>query len=322
MAVRQGYGTFLVAALCLATWMLCGHAAAAVRLELKLDKGKTYYERSLIEQKITQEVMGQQQVINLAIGIGEKLDVLEVDQQGNMRVRHTYIRSKFKQTGPMMAVDYDSAQHATAPAGAEAFAALLGLSYTMRITPRGEVLDITGIAELAKTVREKAPNADLSAQGNPVAALLDAQTVKSMTENSLGVYPDRPVAPGDSWTRTRLTKQGTAMITQHQWTLQKLEGGVATVSSTSTLKPDPNGPPMEMQGMAMKLDLSGTQESTIQMAEKTGLMKTNEGHQMLKGQIRIGSSPQGPFDMMAIPMTIEAKFMMEMGDRMWEKEAK
>jgi len=72
--------------------------------------------------------------------------------------------------------------------------------------------------------------------------------------------------------------------------------------------------------MAMKLDLSGTQESTIQIQQTTGLATANRGLQELKGQVRIGASPQGPFDMMAIPMAIQTKFTMEMSDRMWEKE--
>jgi len=190
----------------------------------------------------------------------------------------------------------------------------------MRLSPKGEVLDVGGVEELAKVVREKAPGVDLSSPGNPLASLLDAQALKEMTENSLAVYPDKPVEPGDSWTRARVVRQGMAMIAENKWTLQKLEGGVATIQATSSLKADPNGPPLETQGMAMKLDLSGTQESTIQIQQTTGLATANRGLQELKGQVRIGASPQGPFDMMAIPMAIQTKFTMEMSDRMWEKE--
>jgi len=320
MATKQGYRTFMAAAVLLATGIASGDAAAAVRLELKLEKGKTYYERSVIEQRMTQEMMGQEQVTDSVIGIGEKLDVLDVDNEGNMQVRYTYIWSRFKQTNPMMTTDYDSAKRMATPAGAEAFAALLGLSYTMRLSPKGEVLDIKGVEELAEAVQEKAPGADPSAAGNPIAALLDAETLKGVTENTLAVYPDKPVEPGDSWARTRRTKQGVTMITDHKWALEKLEGGVATISSTSSLKTDPNGAPMQTQGIALKFDLSGTQDATIQMQEATGLMRMSRGHQELKGQIKVGGTPEGPFDMMAIPLAIETKFTVEMTDRLWEEE--
>lgn len=320
MAATQRYRAFIAAAACLAAWAACDAASAAVSLELKLEKGKTYYERSVVEQRMTQEVMGQQQVMDFVVGIGEKLDVLDVDDKGNMQVRHTYIWSRFKQASPMMDVDYDSAGQMATPAGAEGFAALLGQSYTLRLSPKGEALDIKGVEEMAETVREKAPGADLSSPGNPIATLLDAETLKDMAENTLGIYPDKPVEPGDSWTRTRLTRQGMVMIVNHKWTLQKLENGLATIRSSSSLKADPNGPPMQIEGMAMKLDLSGTQESTIQVQEATGLIASSQGHQELKGQIRIGGSAEGPFDMMAIPMAIESKFTIEMSDRMWEKE--
>lgn len=319
---RHGYKMCVITAVCIVLGALCANAPAAVRLELKLDKGKTYYERSVSEQQVTQEVMGQQQTVHLSVGIGQKLDVLGVDGRGNVQIRYTYIWTRFKQAGPMP-VDYDSSQQTTAPSGAEGFAALLGQSYTARLNPKGEVLDMNGVAEMAKSVREKLPpGTDLSSSGNPLASLLDEESLKGLTESASAVYPDKPVDSGDSWTRTRAIKQGMVMINETKWTLQSRQGGMATIQATSALKVDPNGPPLEMQGMAMKFDLSGSQEGTIQMEETTGLIRKQSGRQELKGQIKIGTSPQGPFNMMMIPMTIATKFTVETSDRPWEDRSK
>ena len=318
---RHGYKMCVITAACIVLGALCANAPAAVRLELKLDKGKTYYERSVSEQQVTQEVMGQQQTVHLSVGIGQKLDVLDVDGRGNVQIRYTYIWTSFKQAGPMP-VDYDSSQQTTSPSGAEGFAALLGQSYTVRLNPKGEVLDMNGVAEMAKAVREKLPpGTDLSSSGNPLASLLDEESLRGLTESASAVYPDKLVNSGDSWARTRAIKQGMAMINETKWTLQGRQGGMATIQATSALKVDPNEPPLEMQGMAMKFDLSGNQEGTIQMEETTGLIRKQSGRQELKGQIKIGTSPQGPFNMMMIPMTIATKFTVETSDRPWENKS-
>lgn len=321
MTAKQGYRAFIVAAACFALLAVCGSAAAAVRLELKLEKGKTYYERSVIDQKMTQTVMDQEQNIEHAIGLAQKLDVLDVDDKGNMRLRYTYTWTRFKQTGPMGTVDYDSSQQPTAPGGAEGFAALIGEGYLVRASPKGDVLDINGVEQFAEAVRKKLPpDTDTSSAGNPMAFLLSEDAIRETTESSLAVYPDEPVEQGASWAEKRTTRQGgLAMITDQKWTLQKRNGGVATIASISSLQPDPKAPPVDAQGMKIKIDVSGTQESTMQVDEKTGLIKTNRSHQVLKGKIGIGSAPEGPFDVMTIPVTFDTTITTEMSDRPLEK---
>jgi hypothetical protein len=323
MAAREGHKTFVVAAACIAFLALCSGAAAAVRLELKLDKGKTYYERSLIDQRMTNEVMGMQQVVHVVLGTIRKLDVLDVDGQGNMRVRYTYTWSRFKQVDPMSTVDYDSAQHSSPPGGAEGFAALLGQSYTLRLSPRGKVLEVDGLKALAEAVQKKLPpGTNLSAPNNPLTSFLDEQAVREMTEGLLGVYPDKPVEPGDSWTETKLVKRGLPMVVESTWTLQGLEGGVARIGAAETLKSDPDAPPMDADGMKMKIDLSGSQAGTIRVEQATGLIRTSSGRHQLKGQIRVGASEQGPFDMMTVPIMLDTTYTAEMSDQVLKAEPK
>ncbi len=109
---------------------LCNTGAAAVTLQLKLAKGKTYYQRTVIDQHMIQTVMNQQQVMDQSMGTGVKLDVLDVDGQGNMRIRSTYqlvdVQAAPARWGTSITI---LRQQPTPPAGAEPFAALLGQSY-------------------------------------------------------------------------------------------------------------------------------------------------------------------------------------------------
>lgn len=320
MASRR-IGMLLVAVVCAASMALSESASGAVSLSLKLDKGKTFYERTLIEQKMTQEIMGQQQAIGLTIGIIQKADVLETDGQGNMRIRYTYTWTRLKQEGPMAAMDYDSAKQTTPPAGAEGFAALVGQSYSIRISPKGKVLGVEGVKEMAQAVRQKMPagsNPDDAA--SPLSSFLDEQSIREMTEQSMAIYPEQPVEVGASWTAKQTMKRGMPMFTESKLTLQKREGGVATIALAGTIQPDPSGAPMDIQGMKMKVDMAGTQESTILMSEGTGLVQIRKGKQDLKGQIKVGASAEGPFDMQ-IPMTTATAFTIETSDRAWEMKA-
>lgn len=318
----RGFGLFLFVVAGITSMVLCGRSGAATALQLKLAKGKTYYQKTVVDQHITQTVMGQPQVIDIAIGTGMKLDVLDVDATGNMRIQYTLIWCMSKQTGAMGTLSYDSAQQATPPAGTESLAAFLNQSYVVKLSPKGRVLDVNGIEQMKAAVQKKLPpGAEAGPMGNVAATFLDKQGVKEMTEGQMAIYPDKPVESGQSWSEKRVLKAGFGRIEESQWTLQKQEAGVATIALTATIRSDPSAPPMDAQGMKLRFDMSGSGEGTIRIVEATGLIQMEQDHQQLKGEIKVGDSAQGP-PMMAIPSTFETKSKVEMSEKMWDSAAK
>ena len=298
--------------------VLCGNGAAATQLQWKLAKGKTYYQKTVVDQRITQTLMGQQQKIEQGTGTGLKLQVLDVDAQGNMRIQYTYLWTRFKQAHPTAQLDYDSARKAAVPAGAEGFAALIGQSYTVTLTPKGRVLDVNGVEQLKQAVLKKlSASADPGPLAAAVAAYMDKDSLKQMTEAGTAIYPDKPVSPGDSWNKDLSMTIGFPVIIQSKWTLQKEEGGVATLALASTLRSDPDAPPMDAGGMKLNCSLSGTQEGTLQVAEATGLLTVSRERQQLKGDIKVAASADAP-PTMVMPMTIDTQVTSEMSDQMWK----
>lgn len=309
---------FLLAVVGLTSVALCHTGSAAVSLQLKLAKGKTYYQRTMADQHITQTVMNQSQTIDISVGVGMKLDVLDVDSAGNMQIRHTFIWCLSKQTTPMGTVDYDSARQATPPAGVEPLAALLNQSYVVKLSPKGRVLDIQGVEQMKEAVQKKVPGAaEGGPMGNVANQFLDKQGLKETTESLLAVYPDKPVEPGASWTQKETLTAGFGRIEESKYTLQKQEAGIATIGATSTFRANPDAAPMEAQGMKMRIDMSGTGEATIRVVEATGLIQMEQGRAQLKGEIKIGDSGQGQ-PQMVIPMTVDANTKVEMSEKMWE----
>jgi hypothetical protein len=309
---------FLLTVVGITSVALCHTGHGAVSLQLKLPQGKTYYQRTVVDQHITQTIMNQPQVVDISVGMGMKLDVLDVDSAGNMQIRYTFIWCMSKQTTPMGIVNYDSAQQATPPAGAEPLAVLLNQSYVVKLSPKGKVLDVQGVEQMKEAVQKKLPD---MAQGSPMSNVanqfLDKQGIKETTEALLAVYPDRPVEPGASWSEKETLTAGFGRIEESKYTLQKQEAGMATIGVTSTIRSNPEAPPMETQGMKMRIDLAGTGEGTIRMVEATGLIQMVQGQGQLKGEIKVGDSGQGQ-PQMAIPMTIDTTTKVETSEKMWE----
>ena len=303
---------------CMEFLALCSPAEAAVKLELKLAKGKTYYQKTVTDQQIAQTMMGQEQKMEQGIGTGLKLQVLDVDAQGNMRIQYTYLWSRLKQVNPMVEIDYDSSRQSPVPAGAEAFAGLVGQSYTVKITPKGKVLDVNGVEQLREAVLKKLPaGADTSLAMNPVAMYIDKQGVKQMVEMNMAIYPEKPVSPSDSWSKHLTMAVGFTLVIDSKWTLQKEEAGVATIGVMATVRTDPNAPPIEANGMKMKAQMSGTQEGTIRIVEATGLIVSSQDRAQIKGQLDIVAPGQDQ-PAMSIPMTILTQVTSEAGEQMWK----
>jgi hypothetical protein len=213
-------------------------------------------------------------------------------------------------------VEYDSSKHASPPTGAEAFAALLGQSYVVRVTRGGAVLDVEGAEELREAVLKKVPS---GASNDPsvgaAAPYLDQKSLRETSENMLANYPDKPVEVGESWNKKRVVSMGFGVIVESKYTLQKREAGTAIIATSSSLRSDPNAPPMSMGAMKLKFDVAGTQDSTIRMAEATGLVALEQARQQLKGEIHmLGESDQGP-PMMSIPVTFDTTIKLETSDQ-------
>jgi hypothetical protein len=299
--------------------LMGGASAAPVQLQLKLEKGKTYYQRTVIRQQRTQTIMGEREVVEQGIGIGMKLDVLDVDAQGNMRIRRTFNWSMVKRTDPTQGdLHYDSSKQTSPPARAEVFAALLGQSYIVQISPKGQVLDIDGVEDLQEAIRKKLPaGAETRAQMSALTLHVDTKGIKELTATTLAVYPDQPVQQGESWTERSVTPTILGLTSESKSTLQKRAAGVATITIVSSRRSDPAVPPRDMGRMKMKADLSGTQECTIRVEEATGLILGEQSRERLTGEMKVSDSTHGE-PLMTVPIVVEGVGEFEMSDKPWE----
>jgi hypothetical protein len=285
-----------------------------IELKFRLAKGETYGLKATIKQEIVQWVQDAEQKTTLTMGVGETLNVKDVDAQGTMTVQVEIASMSVKMKGEQAEVEYDSENPPEEVAlPAKLFAAMVGQSFTMKLTPQGHVSELTGVDQMLQKVfdaievpdpqMKEAVLADLKRQFGDAA-------LGEMMERTMAIFPDKPVGVGDSWTQTMTLNTGFPSITENTWTLTGRKDGVATVEVKSTLKPNEKAAPMKMGPFSMTFDLSGTQTGTFKLDEATGWFVGGTITQDISGEMSVTGAPDTQGEI-KVPMTIQGVTTIE-----------
>jgi len=294
-------------------------AAVKTQYELKLEVGKQYYIQMITEQQISSGPTRREEgSMVMTLGTGAKLDVNNIDANGNAQVTYTYKWARSDVKFPNMEIVYDSSQKGTpVPEGMEWLAALMEESFSLTISPEGRISEIKDLDKVRNNVQQKLPQGQM--QGIAMSSLnqwLDEQNLRESIENTIAIFPDRPVGMGDSWSRNVTYSSGSAMILESKWTLKERKNGVAVIEVVSTIKPNPQAKPTEMgsPGVTSSSEFTGRQQGLIEMQESTGLIISSRINQQMSGQTTI--TRPGMSDTVT-PMEITGVVRMETSD--WEK---
>jgi len=307
MEKKTGLLGILVVILAVSIVISC--AREKIQLQLRLQEGESHTIKVLTDQNISQTIQGQRHDIIQTTGTGHTFDVEEVDADGNALVKVTYRSVLFKQDGPMGKIEYDSSNPpAIIPPMAMGFAALVGQSFSMMISPDGHIIDVQGVDAMLTHVMKK-----LDIPEGPMKVSIEEslknqfgdQALTEIMESMMAIYPEKPVGIGDSWTRKVVISKGFPMILDNTWTLKDRKGGVAIIEVSSTVNPNPEAAPIEMGTMRLSYDISGEQEGTIELQEATGWTTRAKFTQNFSGLVKIGGTPQMP-EGMSWPISIDS----------------
>jgi len=287
-----------------------------IQYKMRFKAGEKYYLRLVTEQKISQTISGQIQNIEQTIGIGYEFDVKNVETNGNAWVSYTYRWAKFIQKGAGGKLVYDSSEKGlpTSPM-AQGFAALLEESFSLKITPQGRVEEVKGLQAVRNNVEKKLPEGPMKeAMMVGLKQFINEEGIKELTENSMAIYPEKPVGIGDSWRKTVALTQGVAMTVENEYILKDRKNGVSFIEVKSKIKSNPNAEPISMASTKVSYDLSGKQKGLIEIEESTGRLIRSKTNQEASGQIKVevaGQKSQGQ----TIPVKIDGVVTCEMTER-------
>ncbi len=312
---RTGVAITAIVALALVLLPRCGQAAEdKVELRFRLEEGESYKLRVTIEQEIVQWIEGEEQEISQTIGIGETFTVKDVDDEGTMTVEVTFGPMAMKMEGPQGTFEYDSEDPPNdVPLLAQGLAAMVGSSFTMKLTPEGRVTDLKGVDKMFERIFESLDLPEGPIKDSIVESLKNQfgdEALKEMMGNIMTGLPDKPVGIGDSWSHTIVLTKGFPMIIKYTSTLTARKDGVATIKVESTIKSNPDAPPMKMGPMTMKYKFKGSQNGTFRLDEATGWFVEGEVKQEMSGEIIMTGIP-GQTEEQSLPILIEGVIKLE-----------
>lgn len=251
-----------------------------------LKVGQAFTLDVLVESSSEQEIMGQTQKINQRVNNVDKYEVVSKDG-GGYRLKVTGIRRKVLMSGMTGDIDMDSAEE-----GEEhlAMRALTGKAYFMDISKYGKVLKLDGFAAYKEDIKAGFEGTSLAAQADQVLASVSEENALTTFESFFFIYS--PMSEKRWQNEYTMTLNGLPVNIILDYSRPEAKQVVA--NGKLELSGD-----IEVQGMKMQAELSGTQVTTFQLDKKTGLSKTVDISQTLSGDMKIQS--------ITVPMTVKTK---------------
>lgn len=287
-------------------------AADSIELTMNMQPGQSKTLVLDIDQKISQNMMGQQMQMDQLIGMTMTYTALDrPSDNGGVWIEINYDRIRFKMGG-MMSVDFDSdVPGENNNPMAQSFAALVDQKLTMEFLPNGDVPTVEGVAELQKTMID-AMNLPEGPQRQAAEEAFKLQfneeMIKQMVAAMGAMYPDEAVSRGDVWEDTMQMSGMTPMSITTNYTLKDFDDATATLGVTGNIGPHPDAEPVVMNGMEMDAEFNGTQTGQVVMDRASGWVISSVVDQDMEGGMTMNLPDGQSID---IDMMIKSKITMK-----------
>ena len=271
----------LLAVVVVATVASTAGADTTLRWQFTTGQKRAY----VMTQKTTikTEVMGKPVETSFTQLLDMTWEVKGVDKDGNAEMVQMIERIRFQTMTPGGNVDLDTANAEDPPGTPELitklFRSMTGSPFTMKITQRGEVRDVTLPAKVVEAFKNAGPGA---------AMLGSEETLKNMCEQSMVVFPEASVAPGKSWSGVRkLPMPFGTMVMDATYTLDAATGPIENigVAVKVAIEPKPGAPfeikvtSQEMKGH-FQFDNSAGDLKSSEVVQKIAMLVTVSGQQI------------------------------------------
>jgi hypothetical protein len=257
---------------------------------MHLQAGETYRLQLLTSQQLIQDLEGQQFETEQTLGIQYSYAVNEVDPEGNTWMDVLYERIILEQDSVLGQVEYDSADApAEIPSAAQGLAALVGLGFELRMSPRGEVLETRGADQLLAEMIAALEISDPATREQLEATLgqqYSEEGLESQLRETVVLFPEGQLKVGDSWSITTETFALTTLTVKATYTLRGYDEHTATIEVRSQFSTADGLELVDFGLFRLGYALTGDQEGTMLVDRSTGLVNL-QLHQDLNGQMTI-----------------------------------
>ncbi|MBM78496.1 MAG: hypothetical protein CL846_08440 [Crocinitomicaceae bacterium] len=252
-----------------------------VLLRVNLNEGDEIRFEFTANQDIN--VAGQQ--VQQIIGTGYTFEVLQKEGTSAI-IKNIYDWMQYDiSSDPKMS--YDSRKGTQTGIIADMFNGMIGQSFTMKLSEKGEVTDVTGAENIFESMMKNIDPELRSQMEAFMEGRYDAESMKSSIEQMVNIYPENPVKVGDSWTqKIKLESGGYPMILNSKYTVTEIKQDEVLLYAEGLIYSE-DGASIKNAGMEIGINLEGSQTGNITINLQTGLAKKGEMHQKIEGTMEI-----------------------------------
>lgn len=284
-----------------------GHAKK-IQLTLKLEQGKEYRQVSDSKVAINQEINGQK--MNIVVQVKGSMTYLVKavnDQDYDLEVKYDSLSMimQLPQTTMMFSSEKNDEQDIVS----QILGALKNQSFDLKLSHTGKVIEVKNIELLFESIFSKFPQtseSQVAPMKNQIKSLYGKDAFKGNIQMVTAIFPEGPVAIGDTWTVDTKVESGMSANVSTTYTLKDNQKDYVLIDGDSKFESANKDAYSETNGIPIRYDLSGTIKSELKIDPRTGWIIEAKLNQDVQGNTYIRESSQMP-NGMKIPMTLSSE---------------
>lgn len=261
-----------------------GSNEEAINLKFNLPTGSTFDYNVDMDMAMNGNVNGAPVNMTDKMGMGYRF-ANTGDSAGWKKITASISRIVIHINSNGMNIDYDSDK---APDSADVVSNTMGKvlgaikdgQFGFTMNDQGQVGSITGIRDMMQRALTSVNGSAAATMAAGMENAFNEENFKQNLQQSFGMYPNKPVKPGDTWTSTMsMNNGGMQMKMNNNYTLESVSGNIANVKVDSKISsPDANAA-MGVTGTMtgdMKFDIptglptDGNMDMSMKMVMNTG----------------------------------------------------
>jgi Family of unknown function (DUF6263) len=205
----------------------------AINLKFNLPKGAGYDYNMNMDMAVKGEAGGQPVNVTNTMNIGYHFKAID-DSAGWKKLTSTVTRIALKVNAGGTNINFDTDQpvdtsDVISSSIAKALGALKGGEFGFTMNEKGDIGSVTGLDEMLQRM-------STGDDQNSMGSAFNEESFKQNMQSAFGSYPDKPVKPGDSWSKTTTSiNAGMPMNIESVYKLESVSGNIATVNVNSKI---------------------------------------------------------------------------------------
>ena len=278
--------------------------AQKTRPSLNLTIGETYYLTSASTSTNIQGVNGMENRVNVSATLRLAFKVKSVqDTVYLMDVSYRSIDMRISMADTT--IKMNTAMFGKLDTPSLMLSKMINKPFELTMSTKGKVKSITRINEIITTAVNNFTLKDTLKSRRVLSQFEQSfgeNAVRGILEQGIAVFPDKPVSKNTQWTNNIYPATPYPMKLQTVYRLFDESGAVYEVYGDGTMSSDTTAKPLEINGLPMKYEFSGTALTDIKVNKATGWISEINEREWISGDIQILDTPKTPGGMI-IPMT-------------------